>query len=57
MDKYASRKFIITGAVLVATVVLARYGQMTADVALVLAACVASYNASNAWIANGSAKS
>ena len=47
LSKFGSRKFLVTMTVVVATVVLAWQGKVDANVALVLAACVAAYNAAN----------
>ena len=50
MNAYASRKFIVTGGVIVATIVLAYYGKMDGNVAIVFAAAIGAYNLANAWV-------
>ena len=47
MNGYGSRKFLITGLSILATVLLAYFSKMTGDVAIVLAAGIASYNYAN----------
>ena len=44
---YGSRKFLITSGSIVAVFVLALVGKMSSDVAIVLAAGIASYNYAN----------
>jgi len=46
-NKYASRKFIVTTASILATVALAYTERMTGDTSVVLAAAIASYNWAN----------
>ena len=48
MNKYGSRKFIVTMSCVIASVFLAYYGKMSSDVALVLSAGMAAYNWANA---------
>ena len=50
MNAYASRKFIVTGGVIVATIVLAYHGNMDGNVAIVFAAAIGAYNLANAWV-------
>lgn len=52
MERYGSRKFVVTLSAMASTVLLAYFGKMSGDVALVLAACVAAYNWANARVAN-----
>lgn len=47
MDGYASRKFLITLAIIAGTIGLAAFERMDANVALVFGACVAGYNWAN----------
>ena len=48
MNGYGSRKFLITGVVILLTAGLALAGKMDQAVALVFAAAIASYNWANA---------
>lgn len=48
MDGYASRKFIITGVVILITAALAYFDSMNGNTGLVFAAAIASYNWANA---------
>jgi len=50
MNDYASRKFIITSVVIVATTWLAYVSKMDGNVAIVFAAAIGSYNLANAWV-------
>lgn len=50
MEKYRSRKFIVTLFCAVSAVALASVGKMSGDVATVLMACVAAYNLGQAYI-------
>ena len=49
-DKYRSRKFIITLIIIALASVLAYMDKMGGDVALILTACITSYNVSQGWI-------
>ena len=51
--KYRSRKFMMSIAVLCATVGLAYIGKMDAHVGLVFAGLIASYNVMQGWIDKG----
>jgi len=53
MDRFTSRKFIITTGCILGTVALSYFGKMTGDAAIVLAAAIASYNWANSRAANG----
>lgn len=48
MNGYASRKFLITAAVVLVTAGLAYIDKMTGDSGIVFAAAIASYNWANA---------
>ena len=48
MNGYASRKFLITGAVILLTAALAYIEKMSGDAGIVFAAAIASYNWANA---------
>lgn len=48
MNAYASRKFLITGAVILITAGLAYVEKMSGDSGIVFAAAIASYNWANA---------
>ena len=50
--KYGSRKFIVTCLGMLGASVLAYYGKMNSDIALVLSAGIASYNGANAYVGN-----
>lgn len=47
MNRYGSRKFVVTMSIVLVTLALAWNGKVDANVALVLSACVAAYNAAN----------
>ena len=47
MKEFGSRKFIVTCSTVVLTTALAYFGKMSSDVAMVFAACIASYNWAN----------
>jgi len=49
MNKYGSRKFIVTMTVIAATVFLAYIGKVDAHVAMILSACVVGYHLANAY--------
>lgn len=51
MNKYSSRKFIVTILVLLLTTILAYLVVMDAHVALIFASAIASYNVVNGWVA------
>lgn len=56
MERYMSRKFLITLSVVGATTFLAFHSRVDANVALVFSACVAAYNWANLRVVqNGSA--
>lgn len=48
MNGYASRKFLITSAVIIVTAILAYFEHMNGNTGLVLAAAISSYNWANA---------
>lgn len=48
MNGYGSRKFIITGGVILITAALAYFGKMDGNAGIVFAAAIASYNWANA---------
>lgn len=50
MDKYLSRKFIITLLILTITVILAMISKMTGDISSVLTALAVAYPASQAAV-------
>ena len=52
MNKFTSRKFIVTILVLLLTTALAYLGLMDAHVSFIFAAAIASYNVVNGWVAN-----
>lgn len=43
-ERYQSRKFIITTAALVGSMILAAFGKMTPELGLVVGVCVGAYN-------------
>lgn len=47
MNRFSSRKFIITSSVVLLTFALAYLGKMTGDVGIVFAACIGAYNWAN----------
>ena len=49
MDKYGSRKFIVTVIGMGLTTVLAFHGKMDAHVAMVMSAAIAGYHFANAY--------
>ena len=56
MEKFTSRKFIVTILAMVTTGILAYFGKMTGDTALVLSAGIASYNWANAKLGSDTSK-
>lgn len=48
-SKYGSRKFIVTVTGMALTALLAVFGKMTSDVALVMSTAIGGYHIANAW--------
>lgn len=53
MADFGSRKFLVTMSVIAATVGLAAFGKVDANVALIFGACVTAYNWANVKSQNG----
>ena len=49
-EKYRSRKLIVTLIIIASSLVLAYMERMTGDTAMILTACITSYNVSQGWI-------
>ena len=50
VNKYASRKFIVTMVGMILTALLAAYEKMTGDAGLVMTAAIGGYHVANAYV-------